>query len=84
MDANVKQYHENKKRGVKSFPLSYYKEKYSNHMIKLHWHSEIELLYGISGELAVSVSDEKYILREGIIVNTLNLPKKISALCWMK
>lgn len=68
MDANVKQYHENKKRGVKSFPLSYYKEKYSNHMIKLHWHSEIELLYGISGELAVSVSDEKYILREGDIL----------------
>lgn len=67
MGTSVKQYHENKRRGIETFPLSYYKEKYSNHMIKLHWHSEIELLYGISGELAVSVSDEKYILREGDI-----------------
>ena len=68
MDISVKQYHENKRRGIKSFPLSYYREKYSNHMIKLHWHSEIELLYGISGELSVSVSHEKYILREGDIL----------------
>ena len=64
----LKQYHENKKRGTENFPFSYYKEKYSNHMIKLHWHPEIELLYGISGELAVTVVEDKYILKQGDIL----------------
>lgn len=66
--AELKQYHENKKRGTENFPFSYYKEKYSNHMIKLHWHPEIELLYGISGELAVTVAEDKYILKQGDIL----------------
>ena len=64
----LKQYHENKRRGTENFPFAYYKEKYSNHMIKLHWHPEIELLYGISGELAVTVSEEKCILKQGDIL----------------
>lgn len=64
----MKQYHENKKRGTEGFPFSYYRESYSNHMIELHWHPEIELLYGIDGELAVNVSEEKYILRKGDIL----------------
>ena len=64
----LKQYHENKKRGTENFPFSYYKEKYSNHMIKHHWHPEIELLYGISGELAVTVVEDKYILKQGDIL----------------
>ena len=64
----MKQYHENKKRGTEGFPFAYYKERYSNHMIKLHWHPEIELLYGICGELAVTVSEEKYILKSGDIL----------------
>lgn len=37
-------------------------------MVKLHWHPEFELICGISGELAVTVSQEKYILREGEIL----------------
>lgn len=61
----LKQYREKQKRGTENFPFSYYKEKYSNHMIKLHWHPEIELLYGISGELAVTVAEEKCILKQG-------------------
>lgn len=64
----MKQYLEKQRRGTENFPFAYYKEKYSNHMIKLHWHPEIELLYGISGELAVTVSEEKYILKEGDIL----------------
>lgn len=64
----MKRYLENQKRGTEDFPFAYYKEKYSNYMIKLHWHPEIELLYGISGELTVNVSEEKYILRKGDIL----------------
>lgn len=64
----MKQYLEKQKRGTENFPFAYYKEKFSNHMIKLHWHPEIELLYGISGELIVNVSEEKYILRSGDIL----------------
>lgn len=64
----MKQYLEKKQRGTENFPFAYYKEKYSNHMIHLHWHQEIELLYGISGELAVTVAEEKYILRQGDIL----------------
>jgi len=64
----MKQYLEKQKRGTEDFPFAYYKENYSNHMIKLHWHPEIELLYGISGELIVNVSKEKYFLRKGDIL----------------
>ena len=64
----MKQYLEKQRRGTEDFPFAYYKEKYSNHMIHLHWHPEIELLYGISGELTVNVSEEKYILRKGDIL----------------
>lgn len=64
----MKQYLEQQQRGTKQFPFAHYREKYSNSMIRLHWHPEIELLYGISGELAVTVSDEKYILRQGDIL----------------
>lgn len=64
----MKQYREKQKRGTEGFPFQYYKEKYSNHMIKLHWHPEIEILYGISGELSVNVSEEKYILKQGDIL----------------
>lgn len=64
----MKQYLEKQRRGTENFPFAYYKEKYSNHMIKLHWHPEIELLYGINGELAVTVSEEKCILKQGDIL----------------
>lgn len=66
----MKQYLEKQTRGTEDFPFAYYKEKYSNHMIHLHWHPEIELLYGISGELAVTVSEDKYILKTGDIFFT--------------
>lgn len=65
---NVKQYLEKQQRGTEDFPLSYYREHYSNHMIKLHWHPEVELIYGISGVLTVTVSEEKYSLKQGEIL----------------
>lgn len=64
----MKQYLEKKKRGIEGFPFSHYKEHYSNAMIRLHWHSEIELIYGVSGELTVTVSEEKYLLKCGEIL----------------
>lgn len=64
----MKKYLEKQRRGTEDFPFAYYKEQYSNHMIRLHWHSEIELLYGVSGELAVTVAEEKYILKTGDIL----------------
>lgn len=65
----MKQYREKMKRGTEDFPFAYYKQKLINHrMIELHWHPEIELLYGIDGEVAVNVSEEKYILKQGDIL----------------
>ena len=64
----MKQYRENQKRGTENFPFAYYKENYANHMIRLHWHPEIELLYGIDGEVAVTVAEEQYILKTGDIL----------------
>jgi len=63
----MKQYRENQKRGTENFPFAYYKENYANHIIKLHWHPEIELLYGIDGEVAVTVAEEQHILKPGDI-----------------
>lgn len=64
----MQQYYENKRRGTESFPFAYYKENYSNHIIRLHWHPEIELIYGIAGELAVTVAEEQFILKAGDIL----------------
>lgn len=64
----MERYLEKQKRGTENFPFAYYRQRYSNQMVKLHWHPEIELIYGISGELAVTVAQEKYILREGEIL----------------
>ncbi|MBQ8803932.1 MAG: helix-turn-helix transcriptional regulator [Tyzzerella sp.] len=64
----MKKFREKQRRGTENFPFAYYKENYANHMIKLHWHPEIELLYGIDGELAVNVSEEKFILKPGDIL----------------
>lgn len=63
----MKQYRETQQRGTENFPFAYYKQKLTNHMIQLHWHPEIELLYGIDGEVAVTVAEEKYILKSGDI-----------------
>lgn len=62
------QFLERMTRGTEKFPFAYYKEKYSNNGINLHWHPEIEILYGISGKLAVTVAEEKYLLRSGDIL----------------
>lgn len=64
----MQQYYENKKRGTESFPFAYYRENYTNHVIKLHWHPEIELLYGIGGEVTVTLPEKKYILTSGDIL----------------
>lgn len=64
----MKQLLEKQKRGTDGFPFSHYREQYSNAMIKLHWHPELELIYGISGVLTVTVSEEKIFLRQGEIL----------------
>lgn len=62
------QYREKEKRGTENFPFASYQAKFSNNMIKLHWHPEIELIYGISGELDVFISEEKFTLKKGDII----------------
>ncbi len=64
----MKPFMQTEQRGTENFPFSYYKENYSNHMVHLHWHLEIELLYGISGQLAVNVAEEQYVLKQGDIL----------------
>ena len=77
----MKQYRENAKRGTENFPFAYYKESYTNHMIRLHWHPEIELLYGIKGELAVTVAEEQHILKAGEILFINHLSHTSQNLC---
>lgn len=62
------QYLEKRKRGTETFPFAYYKHNISSQVIPWHWHPEIELLYGISGELEVTVLQKKYILSAGDIL----------------
>lgn len=38
-----------------------------NNMAEPHWHPEIEIYYVTQGEITVTVSDEKYILKQGDI-----------------
>lgn len=64
----MKQYLEKKTRGTEGFPFSHYRECYSNAMIKLHWHPEVELIYVVSGVLTVMVSEEKYFVKQGEVL----------------
>lgn len=64
----MKQYLEKQKRGTDGFPFSHYRQRYSNAMIKLHWHPEVELIFVVSGVLTVVVSEKKYFLKKGEIL----------------
>ena len=64
----MKSYRETLKRGTEEFPFAYYKESYQGHGINLHWHPELELLYGVDGEVAVTVSEERRVLKKGDIL----------------
>ena len=64
-------YRENRIRGTVDFPLSrYYVKKYNNYnnISEPHWHPEIEFFHVLEGEIAVSVSSEKYVLKTGDIL----------------
>lgn len=63
----MKLYQEHKQRGSNSFPLDIYKQHLTNYMVELHWHPEIEILYGREGEVAVYASEEHFTLKEGEI-----------------
>lgn len=64
----MKQYREITRRGTENFPFAHYKQRLTSHMIQLHWHPEIELIYGIEGETDVTVAEEKCILKPGDIL----------------
>ncbi len=64
----MRKYRENRKRGTEGFPFAYYNQIVGPYMVESHWHPEIELIYGISGETIVHVSEEKYILKQGDIL----------------
>lgn len=63
---DLSQYREKAKRGTVDFPFEHYtmknKDNYNN-MAEPHWHPEIEICYVTKGEIVVTVSDERYILK---------------------
>lgn len=64
----MKQFLETKPRGTDAFPCSHYDHSGIKHKVSLHWHPEIELLYGIEGELAVNVGEETSLLHAGEVL----------------
>lgn len=68
-------YRERMQRGTKAFPFSHYRQRLSSQSIELHWHPEIELIYGISGKTAVTAASRHYTLKAGDIL--LISPKEL-------
>ncbi|MBQ3055200.1 MAG: helix-turn-helix transcriptional regulator [Oscillospiraceae bacterium] len=59
---------ETKLRGTESFRFAHYHHAAPTRSISLHWHPEIEVLYGVDGTLAVTVAEETHRLRAGEIL----------------
>lgn len=64
----MNQYLETKPRGTEGFRFAHYDHHTPSPRISLHWHPEIELLYGVSGRLSVSAGEEVLTLNTGEIL----------------
>ena len=67
METEMLQYREKCVRGTADFPLSHYRYVRKEKLITPHWHPEIEILYMVSGQMTVSISEKQYILNPGDI-----------------
>ena len=67
---NFSEYSEEKRSGVRSFPVEYYylNESHPQYVMRPHWHREFEILRVISGELRLYLNAKEYALKPGSII----------------
>ncbi|MBR5614220.1 MAG: helix-turn-helix transcriptional regulator [Clostridia bacterium] len=78
-------YNELKPRGTADFPIEYYyiDKNHTRYDMSSHWHSELEIIRILDGELNVKLDNESYTAQKGdiIIVNPETVHGAIPAAC---
>lgn len=64
------EYKENKQHGSRDFPIQYYAltAEHPQYVMPLHWHPEWELIRVVSGQLALYLNNDSYVLTAGDVV----------------
>ena len=67
---NYLEYSEEKRHGIRSFPVEYYylTESHPQYVMRPHWHREFEILRVISGEFRLYLNAKEYVLRENDVI----------------
>ncbi len=63
-------YNELKQRGTEDFPIEYHyiDKNHTRYEMSAHWHSEIEIIRVLDGELEVRLNNKEYVAHKGDIV----------------
>ncbi len=63
-------YNELEQRGTADFPVAFYHldEEHPRYHMAAHWHSEIELIRVLKGELSVTLNNQHFIAKKGDVV----------------
>ncbi len=63
-------YNELKQRGTEDFPIEYHyiDKNHTKYEMSAHWHSEIEIIRVLDGELEVRLNNKEYVAHKGDIV----------------
>lgn len=63
-------YNELKQRGTEDFPIEYHyiDKNHTRYEMSAHWHSEIEIIRVLDGELEVRLNNKEYLAHKGDIV----------------
>ena len=67
---NFSEYSEEKRHGIRSFPLEYYhlSEGDPRYVMRPHWHREFEILRVISGEFRIYLNAKEYVLQKDDVI----------------
>ena len=63
-------YNEQKQRGTMDFPIELYHvdKTHPKYEMAHHWHSEIEIIRILSGELNIRLNNKEYLAKKGDII----------------
>ena len=63
-------YNELKQRGTADFPIEYHyiDKNHTRYEMSAHWHSELEIIRILQGELAIRLNNREYVAKSGDIV----------------
>ncbi len=63
-------YNELKQRGTEDFPIEYHyiDKNHTRYEMSAHWHSEVEIIRVLDGELEVRLNDKKYAAHAGDVI----------------